>query len=223
MSADDRDSPHIFGTLKGHRRFFSPEDDEMLRRLKGESFSVTWSQIADRMPGFNARQIRERWCNYLSPELKTNGWTDEEDQELMRLYAELGPRWGIIGGRMGNRSAPDIKNRFQSVRNRNEKSLRRAKREMQPDRTQPRKIVNTRVFAPIIRRTSNDDIQGKGQHHVAPPQGPCDFSIKSILAYRQLSVVAAQKSSLGTRNRTAARVTDLCSGRRPQWTAFVVL
>jgi hypothetical protein len=203
MSKEDRDASHIFGTLKGHRRFFSPEDDQTLQRLKGESSSVTWAQIADRMPGFNARQLRERWCNYLSPELKTNGWTEEEDCELMRLYTELGPRWGIIGGRMGNRSAPDIKNRFQSIRNRNEKSLRRAKREMQPDRPQPRKIVNTRVFAPLARRRGIGSLQERRQNHVAPPQSPSDFSIKSILVYGELSAVATRRPSSGTRSGSA--------------------
>jgi hypothetical protein len=202
MLGDDRDVLRLFGTLKGHRRFFSPEDDQMLRRLKEESLSVTWGQIADRMPGFNVRQIRERWCNYLSPELKKNGWTEDEDRELMRLYAEVGPRWGIIGGRMGNRSAPDIKNRFQSVHNRTENSLRKTKRQIQSDRPQPMEVVNTRVFAPLIRRTGIDDIQGKRQHHVAPPHGPCDFSIKSILAYLSLAAVEHLRKSLRTRNRS---------------------
>jgi hypothetical protein len=219
MTADDRDAPHLFGTLKGHRRFFSSEYDQTLRRLKAESSSVTWAQIADRMPGFNARQIRERWCNYLNPELKTNGWNEDEDCELMRLYAELGPRWGIIGGRMGNRSAPDIKNRFQSVRNRNEKSLRKAKREMQPDRPQPRSAVNTRVFAPPVRRRG---IEERREHHLPPPQARSDFSIKSILAYTHLSAVAKPRTPSRTRNGSARPATDCATGRRRRWAVAVL-
>jgi hypothetical protein len=33
----------------------------------------------------------------------------------MRLYAEIGPSWQMIGKRMGNRSPPDIKNHFKSL------------------------------------------------------------------------------------------------------------
>jgi glycerophosphoryl diester phosphodiesterase len=92
----------VFRTLKGHRRFFSSEDDQRLRRLKSDCPSLPWAQMAELMPGFSPRQLRERWCNYLSPSLKTSGWMEDEDRELLRLYTELGPRWCVIRGRMGN-------------------------------------------------------------------------------------------------------------------------
>jgi hypothetical protein len=113
-----------YGVLKGNRRFFTTEDDELLRKLKNTTFPFTWAQISDCMPGFTARQLRERWCNYLSPTLKTGSWTEEEDEELMNLYREWGAKWGIIGTQLGNRAAPDIKNRYQRVKNKRDKMLR---------------------------------------------------------------------------------------------------
>jgi hypothetical protein len=154
FGATDCHPGRFFGTLRGHRRFFSGEDDDALRRLKSNGSCLTWSQIAELIPGFNARQLRERWCNYLSPTLKTSTWTEDEDRQLLTLYAELGPRWGLIGGRMGNRSAPDTKNRFQTVRNRLQRGMQAG-------------------AAPLAPPAAN-----KG---VKPPDGPADFSIKGIL------------------------------------------
>jgi hypothetical protein len=113
--------PGVCGILKGKRKFFSPGDDEMLRQLKNMEMPFTWTQIAECMPGFNARQLRERWTNYLSPVLKTSHWTEEEDVRLWELHERIGSRWGVIGAKMGNRAAPDVKNRFQALVNRMKK------------------------------------------------------------------------------------------------------
>jgi hypothetical protein len=118
MNDPPRTPIRIYGTLKGHRRFFSAEDDNILRSLKESQPTITWAELSERMSGFTSRQLRERWCHYLSPALKTAEWTPEEDEELLRLHTELGSRWGTIGTRMNNRSAPDVKNRYQMLRNR---------------------------------------------------------------------------------------------------------
>jgi hypothetical protein len=41
----------IYGTLKGRQPFFSPDDDQSLRRLKSDQVAEAWAQIADRIPG----------------------------------------------------------------------------------------------------------------------------------------------------------------------------
>jgi hypothetical protein len=179
MELPSGDQQNIYGTLKGYRRFFSPQDDDTLRQLKTDLQTMTWAQIADLMPGFTARQLRERWCNYLCPSLKTSRWTDDEDLELMRLYAELGPLWGIIGRRMGNRSAPDIKNRFHAVRNRTEKSGRRPKREQQ-ETIQSLSLFGN-VIPELIVRARQQPREPPSDQLRTPTLGPVNFSIKSIL------------------------------------------
>jgi hypothetical protein len=82
----------IYGTLRGHRRFFSPEDDTTLRTIKETTPELTWPEISHQMPGFSPRQLRERWCHYLSPSLNTATWTAEDDEQLIRLHQELGSR-----------------------------------------------------------------------------------------------------------------------------------
>jgi hypothetical protein len=156
----------IYGTLKGHKRFFSAEDDNILRSLKESCPAITWPEVSDRMPGFTSRQLRERWSHYLSPTLKTAEWTPEEDEELWRLHAELGSRWGNIGARMNNRSAPDVKNRYQTLRN--HRRPKRQKRAVLPQ--------------------ENDEPPGPappppppGQKEKDPPDKSTEFSIRNIL------------------------------------------
>jgi DNA-binding transcriptional MerR regulator len=155
---------HIYGTLKGSRRFFSPEDDTILRRIKETNPNLTWPEVSELMPGFNTRQLRERWCHYLSPSLNTTMWTTEEDQQLIKLHHELGSRWGEIGARMGNRSPPDVKNRYQTIRHRR----RAARRSRAPSSTD--------------RAYEQGEDGPPPQEEKAPPsQNQTDFSIKSIL------------------------------------------
>jgi hypothetical protein len=185
--SSDRSSRRIYGTMKGHKRFFSAEDDSTLRSIKVACPQISWSEVSERMRGFSARQLRERWCNYLSPSLNVNAWTAEDDQELLRLHAQLGPSWGVIGTRMGNRSAPDIKNRFHLLHRSGVLHVRA-----------PLSSLVTIVQPPVLHfeqpPPSPLDMPPFIPH---PPQGapakadpkkkkqespPTDFSIKSILA-----------------------------------------
>jgi hypothetical protein len=183
MEKPERSPRKLYGTLKGHRRFFSFEDDQLLRQFKTDSLTRSWAEISQLMPGFSARQLRERWSNYLSPSLKTTSWTEAEDAELLRWHAELGPRWGVIGARMGNRSPPDIKNRFQSLRNRSERSFRTLRREtpepmFAPPPPQMASVlqIDVRTLPPLIGRA-----RAPRETTMPAPDCPTDFSIKSFL------------------------------------------
>jgi hypothetical protein len=145
--------------IRDHKRFFSAEDDNMLRRLKSLPSERSWAQIADLMPPFTPRQLRERWINYLSPTIKWSTWTDVDDTELLRLYDELGPRWGAIGTQMGQRSASTVKNRWHAIKNRT--SCRSSKH---------RRRSVTSTITQFVTHTESSSMNE-----------PCDFSIKSLL------------------------------------------
>jgi hypothetical protein len=174
----------VFGVLKGNRRFFSPEDDQILRQLKRASPELSWEQLSKCMPGFTARQLRERWRNYLSPALNTTTWTDADDLRLLDLHNEFGPKWGIIGSFMDNRPAPDIKNRFQLVRNRRDRERR-----TNPTNPDPPILgirgVHSFPPPPIHKSLSDAQDRRKAESGGAKPpeDGPglVDFSIKSLL------------------------------------------
>jgi hypothetical protein len=89
---------------------FTVEEDAKVLELvrKGKS----WQEIASALTKRKARQVHERYINYLSPDLKTGAWTEEEDAQLVRLVKELGPLWSKIAERLPGRSQSAIKNRY---------------------------------------------------------------------------------------------------------------
>jgi hypothetical protein len=90
---------------------FTPEEDAMLLGLVRQLGHKHWLYIASWMPHRSPRQCRERWLNYLNPELSQSPWTPAEDDTLRAKYAELGPKWVKISKCLSNRSVNNIKNR----------------------------------------------------------------------------------------------------------------
>jgi hypothetical protein len=193
MDAPEQPPERIYGTLKGNRRFFSIDDDQTLRNLKTCFPDLTWPQLSERMPGFSPRQLRERWRNYLSPVLTTRDWTVDEDRELIRLHHQLGPNWGIIGTCMGNRSPPNIKNRFHCLHHRAKRSEEEARSGsseegdenpiqehlLQPPVSDPPRSSKPPPPAHIRRITRQDS----NKKESSPQSKTTEFSIKNILAH----------------------------------------
>lgn len=94
------------------RKLFSAEEDALLSHIMFEQTFTTWIAVAAQIPGRSARQCRDRWANYLSPENKNGPWTPEEDEQLAEKYAELGPQWTTIAKYFDGRSENNVKNRW---------------------------------------------------------------------------------------------------------------
>lgn len=75
---------------------FTPEEDDQLTEIVERIGTNDWELVSREMKKRTARQCRERWINYLSPELRNDPWTEEEDKLLDELYAEMGSRWHKI-------------------------------------------------------------------------------------------------------------------------------
>ncbi|KAH9603512.1 hypothetical protein KSS87_004728 [Heliosperma pusillum] len=56
------------------------------------------------------KSCRLRWLNYLRPNIKHGGFTDEEDNIILSLYISIGSRWSIIAAQLPGRTDNDIKN-----------------------------------------------------------------------------------------------------------------
>ena len=65
------------------------------------------------MNGRNARQLKERWYYYLSPNINRGPWTPEEDELLLQLYRQYGSKWMKISNSFKNRTHISIRNRAQ--------------------------------------------------------------------------------------------------------------
>jgi hypothetical protein len=96
------------------RNTFTREEDAQLVEIMTSSPPLSWQEVAEFLPGRSPRQCRERWGEYLNPEIRVEPWTDEEDELLLRQVEASGHRWTVIAMAFANRSANDVKNRWYS-------------------------------------------------------------------------------------------------------------
>lgn len=101
---------------KLQRKLFSIEEDAKLRFLVSQYGNKDFKKIASFMPGRTPRQVRERYKNYLSPEVNNGPWSREEDALLCKKYMELGPKWSKIADFFPSRSDINVKNRWTSIK-----------------------------------------------------------------------------------------------------------
>lgn len=94
------------------RRKFTPQEDENLKCLIAQFGANNWVKVAKLMPGRNAKQCRDRYCNYLSVYHRKDPWGPEEDEILLSLLSIIGSKWVEISRHIPGRSGNDVKNRW---------------------------------------------------------------------------------------------------------------
>ena len=94
---------------------WTPQEDYYLQQFVSMYGTKNWFLISYKMGSRNPRQCRERWENYINPELSTDPWTAEEDQLLREKYSELGTKWGKISKFLKNRTAIAARNRWYQL------------------------------------------------------------------------------------------------------------
>lgn len=97
---------------KRARKVFGPDEDQLLLRVIDMKGLSSWEKIAAEIPNRTARQCRDRWMNYLSPNNRNDPWTEEDDRKLIEKVNEIGTHWSVIAREMGNRSENCLKNRW---------------------------------------------------------------------------------------------------------------
>lgn len=111
-------------TPRKPKTLFTLEEDQMLRTLVESKGTHAWNEIQCCMPGRTARQCRERWNLYLSPNVDNTPWSQEEEINLIRTYQITGPRWSLISKSFPNRTPNNIKNHIKQCIRRSNKVLR---------------------------------------------------------------------------------------------------
>ena len=107
------------------RRFWSPAEDEALRRMVRTVGAKNWKHIAQFLPGRTSKQCRERWTNQANPAINHGDFTAEEDEAIIRLkQGATGSAWAKIREQLPGYSAECFRTDNQ-VKNRWYATLRR--------------------------------------------------------------------------------------------------
>ncbi|KAJ8643272.1 hypothetical protein MRB53_005020 [Persea americana] len=91
---------------------WSPEEDMALKKYVERHGTVeNWIALPHKA-GLNrcGKSCRLRWLNYLRPDIKHGGFTEEEDHIIYNLYKSMGSRWSVIASHLPGRTDNDVKN-----------------------------------------------------------------------------------------------------------------
>jgi hypothetical protein len=102
--------------ISDERVVWSKEEDKALISIVSAHGTKKWKNTYIHMiraiPTFEktSKQCRERWHNYLNPDILKTRWTEQEIDTLFEGHIKYGTKWSLIGRMLTGRTDNAIKN-----------------------------------------------------------------------------------------------------------------
>ena len=92
-------------------KFWTEEEDKILKEKAEEFKYKNWNTIATFIPGKTSIQCSARYRR-IRPGLVKGAWNKDEDNKLLSLYEKYGKNWAAISKEMTQRTGKQIRDRF---------------------------------------------------------------------------------------------------------------
>ncbi|XP_021865201.1 transcription factor MYB36-like [Spinacia oleracea] len=149
---------------------WSPEEDAKLKSfIEKNGTGGNWIALPQKI-GLKrcGKSCRLRWLNYLRPNIKHGGFSEEEDRAILSLYVSIGSRWSIIAAQLPGRTDNDIKNYWNT---RLKKKLLGKQRRHDETRKASKLIIKQEDSIPysssfVHNNNNNNQVQYWPPHHL---------------------------------------------------------
>ena len=127
----------------------------MLELLVSSIGTDSWIQISHSMETRTTKQCRERYYNFVKPDLDHSPITPAEGETIVSMVKKIGRRWAHISKRLENRSENAVKNWWYGYARRQSLVFRKAVRlESKRQKSNPTVQVATKQPLGIIKARS---------------------------------------------------------------------
>ncbi|XP_014666377.1 PREDICTED: transcriptional activator Myb-like isoform X3 [Priapulus caudatus] len=98
-----------------NRGRWSREEDEKLKKMVDAHSTNDWKVVASFFPDRSDVQCQHRWQKVVNPELIKGPWTKEEDEYVVKLVKQYGPkRWSLIAKHLNGRIGKQCRERWHN-------------------------------------------------------------------------------------------------------------
>nr|ACU22114.1 unknown [Glycine max] len=152
---------------------WSPEEDAKLKSyIEQHGTGGNWIALPQKI-GLKrcGKSCRLKWLNYLRPNIKHGGFSEEEDNIICSLYVSIGSRWSIIAAQLPGRTDNDIKNYWNTRLKK--KLLGKQRKEQQ---AQARRVSNNQQKQDVKRETENLIVASEVMINQVPYWSSSEFS-----------------------------------------------